>query len=226
LVVLFIFILIIGVVVGSISNLIFPPSEAVYGEKVIEDIGGDGILVAGLDDCVKVSESYIPDGKFDTNRITNLSWSGAKNISYVDTQGKRGNMIVWKTSPDKYSVLDNNKTSYISDYVNGSVGGLCFMEYSPKNNQAYGIIITSGEIRYSEYDLLYNILDLNRTEFPATYQSYTPTYTSYGSGYSHYGGVDDSPYTIARNEPDWYYDYYDYGDFDEIDEYLVSDGYD
>ena len=43
---------------------------------------------------------------------------------------------------------------------------------------------------------------------------------------SHYGGVDDSPRTIAKNDPDWYYDHYDYGDNDKIDEYLESEGYD
>lgn len=46
------------------------------------------------------------------------------------------------------------------------------------------------------------------------------------SSSSHYGGVDDSPKTIAKNDPDWYYDHYDYGDNDEIDEYLESQGYD
>lgn len=48
--------------------------------------------------------------------------------------------------------------------------------------------------------------------------------SSYSS--SHYGGVDDSPSTIAKNDPDWYYDHYEYGDNDEIDEYLESQGYD
>lgn len=43
---------------------------------------------------------------------------------------------------------------------------------------------------------------------------------------SHYGGVDDSPHTIAKNDPDWYYDHYEYGDNDDIDEYLESQGYD
>lgn len=41
----------------------------------------------------------------------------------------------------------------------------------------------------------------------------------------HFPGVDDSPYTLAKNDPDWYYDHYDYGDYDEIDEYLESQGY-
>ena len=51
--------------------------------------------------------------------------------------------------------------------------------------------------------------------------------SSSGSSYSsHYGGVDDSPHTIAKNDPDWYYDHYDYGDYDDIDEDLESQGYD
>ena len=64
---------------------------------------------------------------------------------------------------------------------------------------------------------------------------YSDTYntgtSSSGSGsssvsHSHYGGVDDSPSTIAKRDPDWYYDHYDYGDNDKIDEYLESQGYD
>lgn len=43
---------------------------------------------------------------------------------------------------------------------------------------------------------------------------------------SKYGGVDTSPRTIAKDDPDWFYDYYDYGDYDKIDEYLESQGYD
>ena len=45
-------------------------------------------------------------------------------------------------------------------------------------------------------------------------------------GSSHYGGVDTSPSTIARNDPDWYYDHYEYGDNPDIDDYLESQGYD
>lgn len=43
---------------------------------------------------------------------------------------------------------------------------------------------------------------------------------------SHYGGVDDSPRSIVKNDPDWYYDHYEYGDNDKVDEYLESQGYD
>ena len=50
--------------------------------------------------------------------------------------------------------------------------------------------------------------------------------SSGSGGSSHYGGVDTSPSTIAKNDPDWYYDHYEYGDNPEIDDYLESQGYD
>lgn len=57
---------------------------------------------------------------------------------------------------------------------------------------------------------------------------YTPSTSSSSSssGSSHYGGVDDSPSTIAKNDPDWYYEHYEYGDNPDIDDYLESEGYD
>ena len=55
---------------------------------------------------------------------------------------------------------------------------------------------------------------------------YTGSDSISSSHSSKYGGVDTSPSTIAKDDPDWFYDYYDYGDYDEIDEYLESQGYD
>lgn len=43
---------------------------------------------------------------------------------------------------------------------------------------------------------------------------------------SHYGGVDTSPNSIAKHDPDWYYDHYEYGDNPDIDDYLESEGFD
>ena len=54
--------------------------------------------------------------------------------------------------------------------------------------------------------------------------SVSPSVSSSGS--SHYAGVDTSPETVAKNNPDWYYDYYEYGDNPDIDDYLESEGYD
>lgn len=51
-------------------------------------------------------------------------------------------------------------------------------------------------------------------------------YGSYGGyGGSSYDSVDTSPYSLAENDPDWFYDYYDYGDFDDIDIDLESNGF-
>ncbi len=57
------------------------------------------------------------------------------------------------------------------------------------------------------------------------HKSFTPTSTG-NSGNSDYKGVDTSPSTIARKDPDWYYDHYEYEDNDKIDEYLESQGFD
>ena len=50
--------------------------------------------------------------------------------------------------------------------------------------------------------------------------------SSSSSHSSHYSGVDTSPNTIAKNDPDWYYEHYEYGDNPDIDDYLESEGYD
>ena len=225
LVALFAFLCIAGFVVGSIVNFIVPPSEAHYGDEVVEDIGGDNMLVATLDDCLKVSEEDIPDGSFKTALGQNLMWKNAKNISYVDRYGKHGNMIVWKTSPEVYgSISDTEGVSYISDYLD-SDDGSCFVVHFPEKNAVYGIVLTSDEITYSESGLLYTILGLNSSEYPSTYQITQPTY-SYDGGSDHYHTVVPDRYTLSRTDPGAYYDHYEYGDNYDIDNYLESEGYD
>ena len=69
--------------------------------------------------------------------------------------------------------------------------------------------------------------DSSKSHYYSSGSSSSGSSGSSGSSHSsHYGGVDDSPHTIAKNDPDWYYDHYDYGDYDDIDEYLESQGYD
>jgi hypothetical protein len=55
---------------------------------------------------------------------------------------------------------------------------------------------------------------------------YTGDSAGSSGGSAHYDGVDTSPDTFARNDPDWYYDHYEYGDNPDIDDYLESEGYD
>ena len=190
------------------------------------DIGGDGVLIATLDDCLKVSEENIPDGTFKTALGTNLIWKDAKNITYVDTYGERGNMIVWKTSTDGYGIFDVGKISFVSDYLDSS-DKVCFLVNFPEKNAVYGIIIGNDNISYTESQLLYDILGLNRTEYSLTYDvsSYSSS-SSYSGGSSHYHTVVPDRYTLSRTDPGAYYDHYEYGDNYDIDDYLESEGYD
>ena len=222
---LFVLLCVAAVVVGSVFNFIVPPSEAYYGDEVVEDIGGDGALVATLDDCAKVSEKDIPDGSFKTAMGQNLMWKDAKNISYVDTYGHHGSMIVWKASPEGYDAIsDTNSISFISDYLDSNDGN-CFLVHFPEKNAVYGIVLSSDEIKYTEYEVISNILGLNASEFPLTYEIVQPT-PSYGSGSSHYHTVVPDRYTLSRTDPGAYYDHYEYGDNYDIDNYLESEGYD
>ena len=137
---LFVLLCVAAVVVGSVFNFIVPPSEAYYGDEVVEDIGGDNALVATLDDCLKVSEKDIPDGSFRTALGQELMWKDAKNISYVDTYGHHGSMIVWKASPEGYDAIsDTNSVSFISDYLDSNDGN-CFLVHFPEKNAVYGIV--------------------------------------------------------------------------------------
>lgn len=68
-----------------------------------------------------------------------------------------------------------------------------------------------------------NMNNYSSTDSPAHYHIGG---SASSGGSSHYGGVDDSPGTIAKNDPDWYYDHYEYGDNPDIDDYLESQDYD
>jgi hypothetical protein len=222
----FVALLLVSFFIGSAVNLLVPPSEAVPGDKIIEDIGGDNVLVATLKGCAEVERSDIPDGSFRTNSNNNLGWKNAKNVSYVDTYGKKGHMIVWKDSPQDYPDLESkDKIMYVSDYID-LMNGTCFVANFPDKNAVYGIIL-AGEIKYSESDLMYTILGLNSSEFTQTYSTASYDYSGgYSGGSSHYHTVVPDRYTLSRTDPGAYYDHYEYGDNYEIDNYLESEGYD
>lgn len=227
LIVLFIALMVFAFLAGSVINLFVPPSYAVYGDKVVEDIGGDNALVATLSSCVEVGRTDIADGSFKTALGQDLGWKNAKNISYVDTTGRKGYIIVWKDSPQDYaSISGNGSVNYISDDV-ASMGARCFLVHFPEKNAVYGIILGNDNIKYSESDLMYDILDLNRSEFSTTYSAtgYSPSNSYSGSSGSYHTVVPDR-YTLSRNDPGAYYDHYEYGDNYEIDDYLESEGYD
>lgn len=224
---LFVALLMISFFVGSAINLLVPPSEAVYSDEIVEDIGGDNALVATLKGCAEVGRTDIPDGNFKTDLNQNLCWKNAKNISYVDTAGNKGYVVVWKDSPDNYPAISGkNRTEYISDYVS-SMNGTCFLVNFNGKDAVYGIIVAGDDIKCSEYKLMYDILDLNRSEFVQTYSTTSYSYPGGSDGGSgHYHTVVPDRYTLSRTDPGAYYDHYEYGDNYDIDDYLESEGYD
>ncbi len=212
-------------VMGSIASFIFPPSHASSSDTLIEDIGGDNFLTATLDGCLKINEENISDASFKTSS-GEWRWYDAKNITYVTQYGTKNYMIVWKTAHDKYDFKNEGVNLYLSDYLTDSAAK-CFIEYSYENDCVYGIIIGTDNLRYSESQLMYDILGLNRTGFELAYSN---SGTSYGGGYSGSGSsyhtVVPDRYTLSRTDPGAYYDHYEYGDNYDIDNYLESEGYD
>lgn len=97
-----------------------------------------------------------------------------------------------------------------------------------KNNQIIALLII-GIILIVAVGGCVNILTMksySHSDSATHYHSSSSGSGSSSSSSSHYGGVDTSPNTIARNDPDWYYDHYEYGDNPQIDDYLESQGYD
>ena len=226
LIIIFIAILfVLAFIGGAIYNLTAPPSFANYNDNVTIDIGQDGYLTAHIDKSLEYKSENIADGEVKTDSNFILKWAHARNISYVNDVAKKGYVIVWKATPQEMN-LDINDTRVISYYY-GSIFNqnhmfaVYYLQYNPQNSMVYGIILDHNSINYDLSDLLYDILGLNKSVIK--YHEYYPPSTSSSS---RYGGVDNSPHSIARNDPDWYYDHYDYGDYDDIDEYLESQGYD
>ena len=223
--VIFVLLFVLGILVGGISNFNSPPSVAGLGDNVTIDIGGDGYLVAHIEKALEYNSKNIADGEVQvpTSEYKVLKWIHAKNVSYVDYAGKKGYAIVWKASPDEMGIEINNTKAIAYDYGEifnqNHMFALYYLQYNPQNKMIYGIILDNNVHTYDLSDLLYGILGLSRSDV----NYHEPHSTSSSS--SHYRGVDNSPHTIARNDPDWYYDHYDYGDYDDIDEYLESQGY-
>ena len=218
----FLILFILGIIVVGISYLTSPPSLAGNNDKVSLDIGQDGYLIATIDNALEYKSENIPDGEVNaSNHI--VKWKDARNISYVDSVGKKCYVIVWKAPLNDMNLDVDNMSkishAYGSIFNQNHMFAVYYLQYNPQNKMVYGIILDNNRHNYGLSDLLYNILKLNKSD--VNYHEYS----SYDSSYGRYG-VDTSPSTIARNDPDWYYDHYEYGDNYYIDDYLESHGYD
>lgn len=198
---------------------------------ISEDIGGDGILKLNIANCYKLDEKSIPDGSFSNLNGENFTWKNAKNISFSDEMGFDSYVIFWKASPDDYNLnTSSDKDLYISGYT-PRYQDIFFLEYSKSKNAVYGVILGNHNQIYSQSDLVYDMLGFDESQFDVS-SDVTGNLLSSGSSSSgsssggHYGGVDTSPYHLAKNDPGAYYDHYEYGDNYKIDDYLESQGFD
>lgn len=179
-------------------------------------------MVATFDNCLKINEKDIPDGNF-TGASGTYGYYGAKNVSYVDVEGRKGYFIVWKTTQDHYIQFNNDDVNvYISDYASDDTA-ICFIEYSYESKYVYGIILGTENIRYQEDHLMYDILNLNPSGFRMVYSTVSG---GYSAPTDHYHTVVGDRYSLSRSDPGAYYDHYEYGDDYDIDDYLEVEGYD
>lgn len=224
-VILVIFIVIIAFTLKSMINS--TPSQASLSDTITVDIGGDDFLVAHLDECLKINEKSIDDGFALNKNIKEVHWYDATNISFVDSSGHDGFMITWKTSLQNYKDSNINGTEY-GELTGELEKASYFITYNPTKTSIYGIILDKHG--YDVKNLIHDVLGFNLPKQDETFNTssdYNTNYNSYSSS-SHRSpnyDVDTSPETIAKNDPDWYYDHYEYGDYPEIDDYLESQGY-
>lgn len=218
----FVALYVFGLIIGGIGILTSPPSFASNDDNVTIDIGQDGYMIAKIDKALQYKSENIPDGEINNSNII-IKWKNAKNISFVDVLGKKAYAIVWKESlkDSDLNVNDTGKKTYWYGDIFGKnhIYALYCLQYNPQNKMVYGIILDHNSKNFNLEDLLYNILGLSKSDV----NYHEPYYPSASSSRYH---VDNSPSTIARNDPDWYYDHYDYGDNYAIDDYLESQGYD
>lgn len=221
------FVIIIILLIFTSLNSIFNHPEADFDDVLFEKIGGDDFLNVTLKYKLKIREEDIPDGSFNTSAGL-INYYNAKKITYVGLYGYEDYFIVWKTAADKYDWIRNEQVNqYISAYLIGDVEGKCFVEYSYENNQVYGVMLSTVKDNFSESEVMYEILGLNRSGFDLVYSQDQSSYSSFSTVHSGgYHTVVPDRYTLSRTDPGAYYDHYEYGDNYDIDNYLESEGYD
>ncbi len=230
-IVLVIFITSVSVVSAGEFDFLENSSQTQSLDGIYEDIGGDGILKLNISYCTKLGEKTIPDASFSNLNGDNFTWKNAKNISFSDEMGFDSYVIVWKASPEDYNLdTSSDKDQYLSGYT-PRYQDIYFLEYSKNKNTVYGVILGNHNQLYSQSDLVYDMLGFDESQIDVSSAvtgnllSSGSSSSSGGSG-SHYGGVDTSPYHLAKNDPGAYYDHYEYGDNYKIDDYLESQGFD
>jgi hypothetical protein len=164
-------ILVVGVAIVVFGGFMDPIAHE--GDQVVVEIGSYPNFVAILDDCLQISNESAGERHFDTRMGRSVRWVDASNITFVDTEGRQEYMIVWTDDDlDEYDFIPTRDQNwFISDVVDNPKGE-CFVFYDCEDDKVYGIFMGTDTIDCSESHLLYDILDLDKENFPPTYGNF------------------------------------------------------
>ena len=188
-------------------------------------IGDNLFLKASFDNCTIINQEKIEPGNFTTLHNYTFHWENASKITYKNNEGKVDYFIVWQCNQsDEYYILYDlhDLTYHYSDYTADNTS-VVYIEND--RGSAYGILVDTQNISYSEDKLVHGILGLS--------SSYELTNSGYHNppinlvdvsphDYHKSNSLKGNQWDMAIKDPDWYYDHYDYGDNGEVDEYLYD----
>lgn len=200
--------------------LLFAPA-AHADESLDIPLGDARWIVARFDNCTQISQETIGPGSVTTIHNTTFHWQNASKITYVNDEGKQDYVIVWQSDMnDEYMFLSelHYLTNHYSDYADDN--SVVYLEAD--DEMAYGIIVDTQNISYSEEELVHQILGKYDYELTNSGYHYNPPIDVHDASSPEvpYTSPESDQWHMATNDPDWYYDHYDYGDNGYIDDYL------
>lgn len=124
-------------------------------------LGDYPFLNAHLEDVTIIDEDRIPSGYVTTLHNLTFPYENAHKITYTNNESKTDYLIMWQcNASEEYDVLYSmhDLSAFHSDYTQNRTG-VVYVEV-PDVDEAYGIILDTQNISYTEEDLVHDILGL------------------------------------------------------------------
>ena len=134
---------------------------ACHAEDVDIPLGDYPFLNAHLEDVTIIDEDRIPSGYVTTLHNLTFPYENAHKITYTNNESKTDYLIIWQcNASEEYYVLKSmhDLSAFHSDYTQNRTG-VVYVEV-PDVDEAYGIILDTQNISYTEEDLVHDILGL------------------------------------------------------------------
>lgn len=134
---------------------------ACHAEDVDIPLGDYPFLNAHLEDVTIIDEDRIPSGCVTTLHNLTFPYENAHKITYTNNESKTDYLIIWQcNASEEYYVLSSmhDLSAFHSDYTQNRTG-VMYVEV-PDVDEAYGIILDTQNITYTEEDLVHDILGL------------------------------------------------------------------